>query len=83
MGLHNWLKRLERDAREEMIEIPQPDGTVARFPQTALPEAFMSMYEGRDHPLLAAVRNSSELAWSEGVYSTDPASMLNVVDLSE
>jgi hypothetical protein len=32
MALRGWIKRLEHRAREEMIEIPQQDGTVARFP---------------------------------------------------
>jgi len=36
MGLRGRLKRLERDARKEMVEIPQRDGTVKRFPRSAL-----------------------------------------------
>ena len=32
--------RLERDSREEIVEIPQQDGTVAHFPLSALAEAF-------------------------------------------
>jgi hypothetical protein len=83
MGLRGRVKRLERDAREEMIEIPQNDGTVARFPQSVAAEAFRSLCEGREHSLLEAARNSSEPAWSEGVYSTDPDEMRDVKDLSE
>ena len=77
------MRRLEREAEEEMITIPQRGGGVARFPQSALPEAFVSMCDGQDHPLLVASRNSSDAWWSEGVYSTDPASMRDVPDLSE
>jgi hypothetical protein len=41
------------------------------------------MCDGRDHPRLVAARNSSDAWWSEGVYSTDPATMQDVEDLSE
>ncbi len=85
MGLRGWLRRLERGAREEMIEIPQKDGTVARFPQSVAAEAFLSLCEGRDHPLLQAARNSSENSFSSfaSVYATDPTEMRNVEDRSE
>jgi hypothetical protein len=92
MGLKGWIKRLEREAREELVEIPQQDGTVARFPMSALPEAFINSVErlgaGEDappeHPLVAAARNSSDPKWSESCYAaseegwTDP-----IEDLSE
>jgi len=45
MGLRGRLKRLERDARKEMVEIPQRDGTVKRFPQSALMEAFLYLVD--------------------------------------
>jgi hypothetical protein len=45
MGLRSWIKRLERGAREEMIEIPQKDGTVARFPQSAGMDAFLNLMD--------------------------------------
>ena len=83
MGLRGWLRRLERGAREEVIVIPQRDGTVARFPQSVAAEAFLALCEGRDHPLLQAARNSSDLSFSGGVYATDPTEMRNVEDLSE
>jgi hypothetical protein len=68
VGLRGRLKRLERAARGEMISIPQRDGTVARFPQSELREAYVSLMErlgaGEDappeHPLLVAIRNSSD-----------------------
>jgi hypothetical protein len=92
MGLRGKLRKLERDAREEMIEIPQQDGTVKRFPHSAGKDAFMNAW-GRlgagehappEHPLIVAARNSSEPEWSESFYAcndegwTDP-----VEDLSE
>ncbi len=85
MGLRGWLRRLEKDAQGEMIEIPQKDGTVKKFPQSAARDAFLSLCEGRDHPLLAAARNSSDLSFSgfASVYATDPAEMRNVEDRSE
>jgi len=80
MGLRGWVKRLERDAREEMIEIPQakPDGKVKRFPKSAGVDAFINLMDrmgaGDDappeHPLIAAARNSSEPKWAESVYTS-------------
>jgi hypothetical protein len=83
MGLRGWLKRLERGARSEMLAIRRPDGTVERFPQSVAAEAFLSLCEGRDHPLLQAARNSSDLSWSGSVYATHPAELRNIEDLSE
>ena len=81
MVLRGWVKRLEREAWEEMIEIPQQDGTVRRFPQSAGLEAFMALMDGRDHPLAKAARNSSEPKWSGSFYSAFP--MEELEDLSE
>jgi hypothetical protein len=92
VGLRNKLRKLEREAREEMIEIPQQDGTVKRFPLSAAAEAFMNsvdrMGAGEDappeHPLTEAARNSSDPKWSQSFYAgggegwTDP-----IEDLSE
>jgi len=82
MGLRGWIKRLERDAREEMIEIPQQDGAVKRFPQSAGMEAFMALMDGRDHPLAEAARNSSEREWTHSFYSAFPIDE-DIEDLSE
>jgi hypothetical protein len=79
MGLRGWVKRLERDARGYTIEIPQKDGTVRRFPQSAGVEAFANLMDrmgaGGDappeHPLLAAARTSSAPEWAESVYAVD------------
>jgi len=69
MGLRGWIKRLERDAQEEMIEIPQQDGTVKRFPQSAGMETLLALIDGHDHALAIAARNSSEPKWSGSFYS--------------
>ncbi len=82
MGLRNWLKRLERDAREEMIEVPQADGTVKRFPQSAAPEALLSLTNGRDHPLAEAARSSSSPEWSRSFYTSTPIDQ-DAEDLSD
>ena len=81
MGLLGKVKRLERAAQEEMIVIPQTDGTVKRFPQSAGLEAFMALMDGRDHPLAKAARNSSEPKWSGSFYNAFP--MEELEDLSE
>ena len=82
MGLRGWIKRLERDAREEMIEIPQQDGTVKRFPQSAGMEALIALIDGRDHPLAEAARNSSEHKWTHSFYSAFPIDD-DIEDLSQ
>jgi hypothetical protein len=93
MGLRGWIKRLERDAREEMLEIPQKDRTVARFPQSAGMEAYMNFMDrlgaGEDappeHPLIAAARNSSAPEWTKSFFGVeDPERWVeSVEDLSE
>ena len=93
MGLRGWIKRLERDAREEMIEIPQQDGTVKRFPQSAGMDAYMNFMDRLgagenappEHPLIAAARNSSEPKWVHSFYAVnDPeAHVAPVEDLSD
>jgi hypothetical protein len=93
MSIRGWIKRLEREAEEEMLVIPQRDGTVARFPVSEAAEAYLNLMDrlgaGEDappeHPMLVAARNSSEPTWSEGVYSVgDPDEWVKPVpDLSE
>ena len=92
MGLRGWIKRLERDARGEMIEIPQKDGTIKRFPQSAGMDAFLNLMDrmgaGEDappeHPLIAAARNSSAPKWSQSFYATNSRAWTEPVeDLSE
>jgi hypothetical protein len=93
VGLRYRLKRLERAAKGEMIEVPQKDGTVACFPQSAGKEAYLNWFDrlgaGDDappeHPMLVAVRNSTDPYWSEGIYAVnDPdAHTRPIPDLSK
>ncbi len=92
MVLWRRLRNLERAAEGEMIVVPQLDGTVARFPQSAGMDAFMNLMDrmgaGDDappeHPLIAAARNSSEPKWSESFYATGGEGWTDAVeDLSE
>jgi hypothetical protein len=92
VGLRGWVKRLEHAAREEMIEIPQRDGTVARFPRSAGMDAYMNLFgrlgAGEDappeHPLIEAVRNSSDPKWSESFFAVNDEGWTDPVeDLSE
>jgi len=92
MGLRGRVKRLEREAREEMIQIPQKNGTVTRFPQSAGMEAFSNlmgrMGAGKDappeHPLIVAARNSSDSKWSESLYAANSEGWTDPIeDLSE
>jgi hypothetical protein len=92
MGLRGRLSRLERDAEERMIVIPQQDGTVRRFPRSAGMDAYMNLFDrlgaGEDappeHPLIAAVRNSSDPKWSESFFAVNDEGWTDPVeDLSE
>jgi hypothetical protein len=92
VGLRNRLRRLEQEAEEEMITIPQKDGTVRRFPQSAAAEAYMNLMDrlgaGEDappeHSLIAGARNSSESKWSDSFYAANDEGWTDLVeDLSE
>jgi hypothetical protein len=93
VGIRGRLRKLEREARGEFIEIPQRDGTVARFPAEEGMEAYMNLMErlgaGEDappeHPLIAAARNSTDPEWSQSFYAVnDPEEWVQPVeDLSE
>ena len=72
MGIRGRLRKLEREARGEFIEIPQRDGTVKRFPQSEGMEALVSLIDGRDHPLARAARESSDPGWTNSFYNTFP-----------
>jgi len=83
MGLSRGrIKRLEQESREQFIEIPQKDGTVKRFPQSAGMEALLSLIDGRDHPLARAARESPNPRWANSFYSAFPIDG-DVEDLSE
>jgi hypothetical protein len=75
-----------------MIEIPQKDGTVARFPQSAGMDAFMNMMDRLgageeappEHPLIEAARNSSERKFSASFSAANDEGWTEPVeDLSE
>ena len=93
MGLRGRLKRAERAARGEMMEVLQHDGTVKRFPLSEVREAYLNWFDrlgaGDDappeHPMLVALRNSTDPYWSEGIYAVnDPDAHTRLIpDLSE
>jgi hypothetical protein len=93
VALWRRLRGLELAAEGEIIAIPQLDGAVARFPQTAGMDAFINLMDrmgaGEDappeHPLIAAARNSSEPKWANSIYAVeDPGAWTDPVeDLSE
>ena len=90
MGLKDRLRRLEREAEGEMVFVPQKDGTVKRFPQSALQESFMvnmQRLRGEDvppHPLGVAAAESPDPEWSGSLYSAAWADIVaSVEDLSE
>ncbi len=95
MGLRGRLNKLERDARKEMIEIPQRDGTVKRFPQSSLMEAFLYLVEvavggasqTKEPEIFGALRNARDPAqkWMGSFYfdPADNSATEPVPDLSE
>jgi hypothetical protein len=93
VGIRGRLRKVESAAEEEMIVIPQRDGTVRRFPAEEGMKAYMNLMErlgaGVDappeHPLIAAARNSTDLEWSQSFYAVnDPEEWVQPVeDLSE
>ena len=88
MGIRDRLRRLERDAKGQLISILQRDGTVARFPQSALLDAFLTAVDHSagqdvpDHPLCAAARNSSSAWWATSAFAVVPDPR-QIEDLSE
>jgi hypothetical protein len=83
MGLRDKLRRLERAAEEEMIVVPQRDGTVRRFPASAGADALLALMDGHDHPLAEAVRNSPDPEWQKTFYNMFPVDPAEIPDLSE
>ncbi len=79
MGIRGRLRKLESAAQEEMIVIPQGDGTVARFPAEEGMEAYMNLMArlgtGEDappeHPLIVAARSSSEPEWTRSFFAVN------------
>jgi hypothetical protein len=90
MGLRDQLRRLQKRVGGGTVKIPQPGGTVARFPATALQEAFlvnMQRLRGEDvppHPLAVAAAQSPDLEWSRSMFSADWVEIVSPPeDLSE
>jgi hypothetical protein len=93
VGIRTRLRRLELKAEEEMIVIPQEDGTSLKFPASEVMEAYKNLMDRLgaaedappEHPLIAAARNSSDPKWSKSFYAVnDPDDWVRPVpDLSE
>ncbi len=89
MGLREQLRRLRREARDELIEIPQPDGTVKRFPSSDLEAAFLNecrRLKGEEfapHPLTLAAASSSDPEWRDSGFAELHVAGEEVEDLSE
>ena len=76
-----------------MVVIPQQDGSVRRFAQHELGEAFSNFMDrlgaGEDappeHPLMEAARNSSDPKWAESFYAINDSDEWTkpIEDLSE
>ncbi len=77
MGLRRRVKRLEKETEGGTVSIPQRDGTVKRFPQSALQDSFlvnMQRLRGENvppHPLGLAAAQSPDLEWSRSMFSAD------------
>jgi hypothetical protein len=75
MGIGDRVSKLERVSKRDAVHIPQEDGTVKTFPQSALKAAFLTevaRIRGEDvpeHPLTTAADNSSDPNWSHSFYS--------------
>jgi hypothetical protein len=88
VGLRDALRRLRREAKGELVEIPQADGSVKTFPQAALEEGFINecrRLSGEDlpvHPLTIAAANSSDPVWRNSGFA-EMTTEGDVVDLSE
>ena len=85
------LRRLERLAEGNVVAIPQRDGTVRRFPESALKDAYLNVCARMgaggnappEHPLLEAARNSTDPEWSGSIFATDGDATAPIEDLSE
>jgi len=89
VALKDRLRRLERDAGGGMVSIPQRDGTPARFPATALQEAFLintRRLRGEavpPHALAVAAAQSPDLEWARSAFADFAATVAEPEDLSE
>jgi hypothetical protein len=75
MGIGDRVRKLERVSKRDAVHIPQADGTVKSFPDTALKAAFLTEVDrmrGEDvpeHPLTEAISTSSDPNWSNSFFS--------------
>ena len=101
MGLRDRIRRLEHSASGPLVTIPRakPDGTVERFSERDLTEAFMSnvrrLKSGErsgageaterqaEHPLVVAAANSSDPKWRDSFYGRLKVEPGETEDLSE
>jgi hypothetical protein len=94
MSLRGRLKSLERASEEDMIVIPQKDGTAKKFPKEAAYDAFMdnmarlrASHQGEDvspeHPLTTAAINSSDPTWRGSFFAVHVDPDEEIPDLSE
>ncbi len=90
MGLRRRVSKLEKAGGGGTVFIPQPDGTVKRFPQSALQDSFvanMKRLRGENvppHPLGVAAAASPDPEWSRSMYSADWVTIVTPPeDLSE
>ena len=89
MGLREQLRRLRREAKGEFVEIPQPYGPPARFPRSALADAFLNSFDRHlgepldEHPLSAAARTSSSAEWRNSILVGPEEVLEPPEDLSE
>ena len=75
LALRDQLRRLQKRVGGGTVAIPQRDGTVARFPEVALQDAFlvnMKRLRGENvppHPLGLAAAASPDREWARSMYS--------------
>ena len=87
--MKDTLKRLERLAEGNVVSIPQRDGTVRRFPESDLADAYVNAFRRTcgepldEHPLSAAARTSSSAEWRDSILVGPEEVPEHVEDLSE
>ncbi len=71
--MRSRLRRLHRMAEGNVVAIPQRDGPPARFPESALADAYVNAVQRtcgepvEEHPLSTAARNSSDPKWRDSL----------------
>ncbi len=89
MALRDQLRRLQKRAGGGTVKIPQPGGTVARFPAGELETAFLTnvaRLRGENipaHPLAVAAAASPDAEWNQSALSANVTVVTAPEDLSE